>query len=218
MVAEEVLIRRANVVRIHLDILESLLKEPLSPSQAIRASMSLRFLFDGALNRVAHECAIELSIPAPDLTDVPLDQALIFACGGYTISGNEIAPYYAYRQPGPKSPYRAQYDEQVQRSPAHHTLVDVKLGAFQQLTSLAILGTKFTRGAVVRYVANKCGGAHHHDDTLAFDAIEHGLTNVGHSLEIGENELSAVFLETVGTASLLLNAPDVGILRTNLGK
>ena len=49
-----------------------------------------------------------------------------------------------------------------------------------------------------------------------FDAIEHGITSVGHGLELGGDGLSAVFLETVGTAYFLLASPDVSSLRAKL--
>ena len=80
------------------------------------------------------------------------------------------------------------------------------------------MGEVYSRDAVIRYVANKCGGAHHHDDTAKFDAIEHGITSVGHGLELGGDGLSAVFLETLGTAYFLLASPDVSSLRAKLAK
>ena len=217
MIADEVLIRRAEVVRIHLDILEGLLAEPLSESQAIRASLSLRFLFSGVLSRVAHESHTDnLRIPAPDLTGVTIDQALVFACGGYTLGATRIEPYYAYRKPGETSPYRAQFDQQAAASPTVHTLVEVKPGAYQKLPCLALLGSTFSRGSVVQYVANKCGGAHHHDDTSGFDKIEPGLTHVGHGLQVNDDGMSIDFLETLGTAWFLMTAPDVIALRSRL--
>jgi hypothetical protein len=217
MTADEVLIRRAEIVRIHLAILDALLKEPPSVSQAIRASISLRFLLGGPLNRVAHDKSMTLRVPTPDLSGVPIGEALVFACGGYTLGDNEIAPYYAFRQPVPSSPYQQQFERQARDSPSRHTLVNMKVGTFQQQPCLGIMCTTFTREAVVHYVANKCGGAHHHDDTAAFQAIEHGLTTVGHVLEVDGLGLSVVFLETLGTAWFLLNAPDIVTLRSILG-
>jgi hypothetical protein len=216
MIADDVLIRRTEVVCIHLDIIEGILSEPPSVSGAVRASISLRFLLEGALSRVASETGVRLLVPTPNLEGVPLTQALVFACGGYTIAGTAFAPYYAYRKPGENSPHRPQYELEVAASPQAHNFIDAKLGAFQQSICLAILGRSFTRGAVVRYVANKCGGAHHHDDTDGFNEIEHGITNAGHGLELNGDGISAVFLETIGTAYLLLSAPDVISLRSNI--
>lgn len=216
MIADDVLIRRTEVVRIHLDILDGIVAEPLSISGAVRASISLRFLMEGALSRLANESGARLLVPTPDLEGVPLSQALVFACGGYTIAGTSFAPYYAYRRPGENSPYRPQYKLEVAASPKAHDFIDVKFGAFQQSICLAILGRTFTRGSVVRYVANKCGGAHHHDDTAGFNEIEHGITSAGHGLELNGNGISAVFLETIGTASLLLSASDVISLRSKI--
>lgn len=218
MIANEVLIRRRDVVRVHLDILEEVLskREPGVP-EAIRASMSLRFLFDNTLGRVASEAASALHIPAPSLDRVPLDQAMAAAAGGYVLGGRAFAPYYLYREPGISSPHRPQYEEQVRRSPKEHALEPVSLGRFKRLPCLALLGRTFTREATVRYVANKCGGAHHDDDPNVFNEIEHGLTNVGHSLQLDGHGVSAVFLETLGTAWFIMTAPDIKELRARLG-
>ncbi|WP_120251439.1 hypothetical protein [Sphingobium sp. YG1] len=216
MIANDVLVRRTEVVRIHLNILEGLLLESPSVSSAIRASISLRFLMEGALSRLAGEMGARLLVPTPNLAGVPLTQALVFACGGYAIAGAAFAPYYAYRKPGENSPHRPQYEREVTASPEVHNFIDIKFGAFQNSICLAILGRTFTRGTVVRYVANKCGGAHHHDDTAGFDEIEHGITNAGHSLELNANGLSAVFMETIGTANFLLTAPDIIKLRSDI--
>jgi hypothetical protein len=66
------------------------------------------------------------------------------------------------------------------------------------------------------YVAKKCGGADHHDDIAKLYEIDRRLTTVGHILRANGNGLSAVFLETLGTAWFLLNALSVAALRTTL--
>jgi hypothetical protein len=216
MKADEILIRRSEVVAIHLDLLDAILAESLSVSQAIRASISLRLLFDGSLNRLASELGHALIIPAPDLREVPYDEAMIFACGGYTLADNPIAPYYLYREPGTNSPYRTQFERQVAASPKQYAPQDLRLGQFQAQPCLAMLGRGYSREAIVRYVANKCGGAHHDDDLRKFSEIEHGITQVGHGLEETGSGLSVVFLEVLGTAWFLAAAPDVRALRARL--
>lgn len=214
MIADEVLIQQAEVVRIHLDILEGLLSEPPSASSAIRASISLRFLMDRALSSVVGAMGGKLVVPTPDLTEVPISQALVFACGGYTIAGAAFAPYSAYRKPGENSPHRLQYEQEVAASPRVHRIVDVRFGAFQQSICLAILGKTFSRGALVQYVANKCGGTHHKENPARFSDLEHGITLAGQALELNGDGLSAVFLETLGVASFLLAAPDLITMRS----
>jgi hypothetical protein len=217
MIQDDVLIRRAEVVRIHLDALDALMKEPSTgASEAIRASLSLRFLFDGALAQVAHAAGVPLLIPAPTLDGVPIDQALLFACGGYEVAGAHVRPHYCYREPGIRSPHRSQFERQISASPDTHPLSKVKLGRFGQLPCLTFVGKVLKREETVRYVANKCGGAHHSDDMAKFDEIDHHLTKVGHILRVGGDGLSSVFLETLGTAWFLLNAPAVVDLRTAL--
>lgn len=143
---DEALIRRDEVVRIHLDRLEQLLRsrQPIA-SEAIQASMSLRFLFDGALDQVAHMHGHPLSVSAPDTDSVPLDQALFFACGGYILGGVTIQPHYGYREPGLHSPHRPQFERQVAASPRIHTFKEVRLGRFRTLPCLSFLG-KFSLG------------------------------------------------------------------------
>lgn len=216
MAADGVLIRRAEVVRIHLDILNAILSEMPSASQAIRASVSLRFLFDGALQQVAHENGAELNIPMPDLDGVPIEQALFFSCGGYSVGGCEITPFYAYRKPGRSSPHRAQFERLIAASPKTHRLIDQKLSKFCLQPCLSIAGKIFTREVLVRYVANKCGGTHHHENMEKFNELERAITAVGQSLELHDMNLSAVFIETVGTASYLLNAPAIQQLMAKL--
>ncbi len=105
---EEVLIRRAEVVRIHLDQLEeSLRRSKPGPAEAVYASMALRFLFDGhVLGQVGYAHGVPITVPAPDLDGVPIDQALFFACGGYRIGEGSVSPHYVYREPGVHSPIR----------------------------------------------------------------------------------------------------------------
>ncbi len=129
MVAEDVLIRRAEIVRIHLDILEGLIEEPISTSAAIRASVSLRFLSDGALSQLGHDLGQSIAIPAPDLADIEIEQVLTFACGGYVLAGVEICPHYLYRFSGENSPNRAHFERQIKTSPAQHRLVEHRLGS-----------------------------------------------------------------------------------------
>lgn len=217
MNTSEVLVRRAQVVKVHLDALEQLLTDSKPGlSEAIRASISLRFLFDGALGRVAHELEHKLSIRAPVVEDIPVRDALLFACGGYDLGFGVVKPHYTYREPGLNSPHRARFERLVAKSPSVHTFAEVKLKLFESQSCLALLGLPVTRENVVRYVANKCGGAHHHDNATDFEEIDVRLTQVGHSLRANGTDLSAVFLETIGTASLLLASKSIVELREAL--
>jgi hypothetical protein len=211
----EVLIGRDEVVLIHLDRLQELLAAPEpGVAHAVQASLSLRFLFDGGLNRVAHTHGHTLVIRAPDTAGVPIDQALFFVCGGYLIGRGTVRPAYSYREPGPNSPHRAQFEQQVAASPRDHVFRDFKLTKFTALPCLGLLGKVLDREMTVRYVANKCGGAHHSDDRTGFDEIDRRLTEIGSALHV--NGVSAVFLETLGTAALLMQAPAVQGLMAKL--
>jgi hypothetical protein len=214
----DVLIDRAEVVRIHLDQLErSTTPDAPGVDEAVYASVALRFLIDdNALGSVARAHGITIEIDAPDFRSVPLTKALMFAAGGYPYDGRMMAAYYAYRASGPHSQFRRQYEANLSASPPHPPVVRLKLSKFLSTPCLAFAGAILSRETLVRYVANKCGGAHHHGSRLKFDAIDDQLTNVGHSLQIGGTGLSVVFLETLGTAWFLLKSPGVVALRAAL--
>ncbi|AZO17344.1 hypothetical protein EJ069_23065 [Mesorhizobium sp. M2A.F.Ca.ET.043.05.1.1] len=93
---------------------------------------------------------------------------------------------------------------------------DIKLSKFLLQPCLGLVGLTVSRNATIRYVANKCGGAHHHDDLAGFNELDMRLTHVGHALRVNGDNISAVFLETLGTASLLLASNSIMNLRRAL--
>jgi hypothetical protein len=213
--SSEVLIGRDEIVRIHLDRLQAILQAPApGVAEAVHASIALRVLFDGALNQTARAHGQQLMIPAPDTAGIPVGQALFFACGGYSLGGISYVPTYLYRESGPRSSHRSQFEEQKESSPRKHSCRDLKLKAFLESPCLALLGKPSSREETVRYVANKCGGAHHSDDTTGFKEFEQRLTSLGQTMHA--KGVSAVFLETLGTASFLMAAPCVQELAAKL--
>ncbi|TRC77687.1 hypothetical protein FJV83_28770 [Mesorhizobium sp. WSM4307] len=217
MQSSEVLIRRAEVVCVHLNTLEELLNvSKPGVAEALRASLSLRFLFDGALIQTAHLLGHAIEIPAPVLERIPIEEAVLFACGGYHLGAATVSPHYTYREPGPNSGHRPQFESQVASSPSTHVFADIKLSKFLLQPCLGLVGLTISRNATIRYVANKCGGAHHHDDLAGFSELDMRLTLVGHALRVNGDSISAVFLETLGTASLLLASNSIITLRAAL--
>lgn len=81
---------------------------------------------------------------------------------------------------------------------------------------LGFAGEIVNRATLVRYVANKCGGTHHHSSRTKFDAIENRLTDIGHGLRVRGEDMSVVFMETLGTAWFLLKSPGITALRKAL--
>ncbi|MHA6298543.1 hypothetical protein [Devosia sp. CAU 1758] len=215
----DVLVRRAEVVRIHFDNLEELVNTPKpGVREALHASLALRFLFDGALAALARQLDHSISVHAPTLENVPFEEAILFACGGYRLGASMVKPHFTYREPGLTSPHRSQFDRQIASSPSTYVFSNLKLSKFMMQPCLAFVGKAVSREATIRYVANKCGGAHHHDDLAGFDELDMRLTTLGHILRFNGDELSAVFLETLGTASLLLASDDIVALRRDLAK
>lgn len=211
-----ILIDRRHVVGIHLDQLErSTAPDTPSIDDAIYASVALRFLMDGnIMGSIAHECGIDLEVESPDFSHVPLSQALLFSAGGYPYGGHQIEPYYSYRYSGPASAHRSQFEANRESSPKQPTMKKLKLSKFLATPCLVFACEVIDRATLVRYVANKCGGAHHHASRAKFDAIDNRLTDLGNSLKLNGSGLSVVFMEVLGTAWLLLQSPGVGALRS----
>jgi hypothetical protein len=154
-----------------------------------------------------------VEIPAPVLDGIPIEEAALFTCGGYQLGAATVRPYYTYREPGSNSGHRPQFERQVANSPGTHVFADIKLSKFLLQPCLGLVGLTISRNATIRYVANKCGGAHHHDDLAGLNELDMRLTHVGHALRVNDDEISAVFLETLGIASLLLASNSIITLR-----
>ncbi|MBY4616145.1 hypothetical protein [Rhizobium redzepovicii] len=215
---QDVLIERRQVVRIHLDQLERSIA-PSAPreGEAIYASIALRFLMDdNALGAVANEFGIVIEIDVPDFTGTPLTQAIVFAAGGYPYGDHVTEAYYAYRASGPQSPHRRQFEENLKTSPRSPSVKTLKYTKFLATPCLGFAGEIVDRATLIRYVANKCGGAHHHSSRTKFDTIDNRLTDIGHGLRVRGDGMSVVFMETLGTAWFLLQSPGVTALRTAL--
>lgn len=216
---QRVLISQVDAVRVHLDQLERS-TNPAAPGadEAIYASVGMRFLLDNnALGAVAREYGLSIYVDVPDFSGVPIDQALAFFAGGYPFNGHLMPSYYLYREPGLNSMYRRQFEDNVRSSPRHPPTIRLKLNKFLATPCLALTGRTVDRSTLVRYVANRCGGAHHHASRAGFTDIDHRLTDIGSVLKLGGNGISAVFLEILGTSWFLLQSPEVKELRTALG-
>jgi hypothetical protein len=212
---QDVLIEKREVVRIHLNQLERSTRAdaPLE-DEAIYASIALRFLMDdNALGAAAYELGISIDVEAPDFSGTPLTQALLFAAGGYPYGGHRTEAFYVYRASGPNSPHHRQFEQNMRASPRTTPMKTFKYTKFLSTPCLGFAGEIVDRATLVRYVANKCGGAHHHSSRAKFDALENRLTDVGHGLRVRGDGMSVVFMETLGTAWFLLQSPGVIALR-----
>jgi hypothetical protein len=211
------LIDRNLVVRIHLDQINFILsKGKVELIDAIYASIALRCLLERSLiGRVAHENGIVLRVKHPDLSRSPHLGALIFVCGGYALGKNYFKPFYFFRIPGENSPWRSHYEEQLTESEKALQLHETKLQHFEAAPSMVVGNEVISRGDVFKFVANKCGGAHHDSDVERYDKIEKLLLTIGEIVS-APSGISAVFAETLGTAWFLLNSPSVRALHYKL--
>jgi hypothetical protein len=186
---------------------------------AILASVSLRVLFEkGLLGGVAKAHGVRMEIDAPDLRSVPYHQALAFSCGNYQLIDGFVPPSYLYREPGSASPHRKQFEDQRKNSPNGFSLRALTCDEFMQSPSVAFCGRVYSRENVVKFVANKCGGAHstHEKEVTKFEDLDRDLTLLGRSLSVGEENLNIVCSEVIGSAWFLLNSSATKLLMQRL--
>lgn len=217
---ESVLISQRDAVRVHLDQLErSTVPDAPGADEAIYASVAMRFLMDdNALGGIARENGQTIYVECPDFSAVPLEQVLAFAAGGYPFNAHLMPAYYLYRESGPQSIHRSLFEENLRSSPKHPAIIRLKLNQFLATPCLALMGRTVNRSTLIRYVANRCGGAHYHGSRQAFTDIDNRLTDIGRVIKLGGDGLSTVFLEVLGTAWLLLQSQEVKDLRDALGR
>ncbi|WP_145066745.1 hypothetical protein [Engelhardtia mirabilis] len=92
------------------------------------------------------------------------------------------------------------------------------LGKFWKQPSLGTLGATVDREKAVRFVANRCGGAHHSATAETFKEVEKLISDVGRAFQLDGNGLSIAFSEVLGTAWHLLASPSVCELRRRLAQ
>ncbi len=216
------LIDQDTLVCIHLNELEKLVSrnEP-SPGDAIHASIVLRVLNDdNLLGKVGQNHDLQILVSAPKLDESWLDQALFFVCGGHRYGNRDIARLCKFREPGSASPHRPQYEDLVANLNGSQERIEMKLGQFWEEPSLSACGTTVSRNRIIRYVANRCGGAHYSNSTDRFEVkkLEPLITEIGMAFHLEGNGLSVVFAEIIGTAWYLITSPSIQVLRERLSR
>lgn len=212
------LITREALVGLHLDQLSAILSsDHPGPGGAVQASIILRVLMDrGLLGRVGRDHGLVLKVLTPEVKADVIGQSLFFACGGHRCGERLVPPLWVFREPGPKSPHRPQFESLVAESRQDCGTKEVKLGKFWNQPSLGAFGATIDREKVVRFVANRCGGAHHSASEENFEEVEKLISDVGRAFQLDGNGLSIAFSEVLGTAWYLLASPSVRDLRRRL--
>lgn len=215
------------LVRVVAEDLEFLFAEwnqDIDDASLRRSSPVFRsLLVEGLLGRVAHAAGREVRVMAPAIgrvtTEVELRECKFFQAGGALHNGMIVQ----YMSMIPRAKTAAEIKASYERSTAvMGKSYPVKLGTYLKQTSLVVDGVLINREEVIKYVANKLGGAH-------YDSSREGPKSQGDvSLEqkyslldevrngISVADRNAIYYELLSIGQCVVNSRDVRHLRKHL--
>lgn len=209
------------IVSEDLDYLAEEWTQDIDDSSLRRASPVLRsLLIENQLMKVANILGEEISIMAPCISkyDVHLnDPAVIFyQSGGAKYKGKEIQ-FLKYLNRA-KSPEERNADYEREKSSIGQNY-PVKLSLFMKQVSFIINGVKINREEVIKYIANKRGGAHYDDSRKIDKTGSKGelekkyalLDNIHKSTSVADK--NAVYYELLSIGQRLIASHDVQRVR-----
>lgn len=209
------------IVSEDLDYLAEEWTQDIDDSSLRRASPVLRsLLIENQLMKVANILSEEINIMAPCISkyDVHMnDPSIVFyQSGGAKYKGMEIQ--FLKHLNRAKSPEEIKADYEREKSSIGQNY-PVKLSLFMKQISFIINGVKINREEVIKYIANKRGGAHYDssrktDRTGSKGELEKKyvlLDNIHESTSVADK--NAVYYELLSIGQRLIASHDVQRVR-----
>lgn len=214
----------ARVVADDLEYLFAVWNQDIDDASLRRSSTTLRLLLvDGLLGRVAHQVNRQIRVMAPAIgrvtTEAELRECKFFQAGGALHKGMIIQSISMI----PRAKTEAEIKISYERGKAvMGKSYPVKLGTFLKQTSLVINGVLINREEIIKYVANKLGGAHY--DSSRDDSNSNGdisleqkyklLDGVRSGIVVGDR--NAIYYELLSIGQRVVNSRDIRQLRKYL--
>ncbi len=178
---------------------------------SLRQSSSLlrRLLVEGDLQRAWKKVGFDREpiVPHPTLSSlfsvIPCEQLAFAAAGGARYKGVEMQTAFEIR--GPVSE-----DERRRLASAGNPIEELGLQSFVEGSCMVVRGLAVKRRQLIKYVANKLGGAHFDKkrgssaDDLAFRRLDEILAD---RYKLADK--SAVYFQLLATGQALASAPDI---------
>lgn len=188
-----------------------------------RSSPALRsLLVEGQLGRAAHQVGCNLRIMAPATCKVMADSELreyrYYQAGGARYNGMMVQATSVVGRAKSMAEVRASYERMKDVMGRSYP---VKLGTFLKQTSFVIDGVLISREEVIKYVANKLGGAHYDASRQQSSVRDISLEQKYSLLDrvragMLMAERNAVYYELLSIGQRLVNSRDVRNLRKQL--
>lgn len=205
------------IVSEDLDYLTEEWKQDIDDASLRRSSTILRsLLIENQLMKVAKMLNEDISIMAPcvskfenDLNDPSI---AYYQAGGGNYKGTEIQSLKQLNRAKSPEEIKANYEREKTLIGQNYPL---KLSLFMKQTSLIINGTKINREEVIKYIANKRGGAHFDSSrNIAKSELEkkYGLLDNIHRTTFVADK-NAVYYELLSIGQRLITSPDVQRVR-----
>lgn len=216
-------IELAQIVAEDIDYLSREWNQDIDDPSLRRASPILRsLLVEGQLAKVAHACGRNLRIMTPAinrvLTETELKQSVYWQAGGAKYKGMEIQATSIVNRALSAQEIKAKYERDKKLIGKSYP---VKLGTFLRQPSFVVEGILINREEVIKYVANKLGGAHY--DESRSTTTKHAPTledkyALLDKLRAGTYvaEKNAIYYELLSIGQRVVNSRDIQHLRKQL--
>lgn len=204
-----------------LDYLTEEWNQDIDDSSLRRTSPVLRsLLIENQLMKVANILNEKIFIMAPSISkydDNLNDPSIVFyQSGGARYKGMEIRFLKQLNRIKSSEEIKANYE--IEKSLAEQSY-PVKLSLFMKQISFIVNGVKINRQEVVKYIANKRGGAHYNSVRKIDKAGSKGklekkytlLDNIHKSIYVADK--NAVYYELLSIGQRLVGSPDVQRIR-----
>lgn len=214
----------ARLVAEDLEFLFTEWNQDIDDASLRRSSPVLRsLLIEGLLGKAAHEAGKDLRIMTPAIcritTDVELRECKFYQAGGALYKGMMIQATSMVARAKSAAEIKASYERTKDVIGKNYPL---KLRAYLRQTSIVVNGVLINREEIIKYVANKLGGAHY-DSSRANHAPgkESSLEQKYALLDevrsgIAVADKNAIYYELLSIGQRVVNSRDVGQLRKHL--
>ncbi len=209
-----------------LDYLFKEWNQDIDDASLRRSSPVLRaLLVEGLLGRAAHQVGREIRVMAPAIgrivKEAELRECAFFQAGGAKYKGMIVQSMSMVLRAKTPAEIKASYERQKEIIGKSYP---VKLGVFLKQTSFVVKGVLINREEVIKYVANKLGGAHY--DASRATSKEDGEVSLEQKYALLDEvragtvmaDKNAVYYELLSIGQRLVNSRDIRTLRKHLNQ
>lgn len=217
-------VQLARLVAEDLDYLFKEWNQDIDDASLRRSSPILRaLLVEGLLGRAARQINREIRVMAPAIgrvvSEAELRECTFFQAGGAKYKGTMVQSMSLMSRAKTPAEMKASYERSKDVIGKSYP---VKMGVFLKQASFVVRGVLINREEVIKYVANKLGGAHYDSSRAApkdggdvsleqkyalLDEVRAGMSTA---------DKNAIYYELLSIGQRVVNSRDIRVLRKHL--